>query len=88
MWALKQSTIFDINDGKLDAAIEKIQKLVRIKLSKRQMDDVEKQELCMLWIYLSEAYKQNGNLQSAVRACKAVMEYFPDNYSAMLQVEN
>lgn len=86
-WALKQSTIFDINEGRLEVAIEKLQKLVRIKISKGLADDKNKLEMSVLWIFLSEAYKRHGNFQSAVRACKTVLEMFPDNISAKLQVK-
>lgn len=54
---------------------------------KALINDLSKQEFCSLWIFLSEAYKQLGNLQSAVRACKTVLEYKPSDITASLQVK-
>lgn len=85
-WALKQSIIFDINEGRFEVAIEKLQKLLRIKVLKKDNFEENKREMSVLWIFLSEVYKQQGNLQSAVRACKTILEMFPNNVSATLQV--
>lgn len=82
-WGLKQSTIFDINNKRFEAAIEKLQKLVRMKVTKNEEN---KEELCVLWILLSEVYKQQRNYQSAIRTCKVILEEFPNNVSASLQV--
>ena len=83
--------MIEVNLGKLDSAVEKIQKLVRAKSNAIEsapevQTEENKRELCALWIFLSEAYKQKGNLQSAVRACKSALDIYEANYTAKLQV--
>lgn len=91
-WALKKAAVLEINLGKLDQAVERIQKLVRAKANalNAQCEGDEKNsiktEMCALWSFLSEAYKQKGNLQSAIRACNSVLAIQPENYTARLQV--
>lgn len=92
-WALKQAAILEINsNNKLELSIEKLQKLLRLKsiLYEKKgaviLGDTEKSELSALWLFLSEAYKQMGNLQSAVRACITVLDYKPENFTALFQV--
>ncbi|KAI1711502.1 tetratricopeptide repeat protein 37 [Ditylenchus destructor] len=90
-WALRQSVLIEVNLGKLDLAVEKIQKLIRARSNatdstpEGQIDE-NRREMCALWIFLSEAYKQKGNLQSAVRACKSALDIDPENYTAKLQL--
>ncbi|KAI1714353.1 tetratricopeptide repeat protein 37 [Ditylenchus destructor] len=90
-WALRQSALIEVNLGKLDLAVEKIQKLIRARSNATDSTpegqfDESKREMCALWIFLSEAYKQKGNLQSAVRACKSALDIDPGNYTAKLQL--
>jgi len=51
---------------------------------KRNSEEVK--ELCCQWMLLSEAYRQSGNFQSAVRAVESVLHCCPSNVSAKLQL--
>lgn len=81
-WALRAAALLEINQGKLDSAIEKLQKLTRVASNAES-----KTEANALWFFLGEAYKQKGNLQSAVRAFKAALEEDPNNLTTHLQVD-
>lgn len=89
-WALKKAATLEINAQQLDSGIEKIQKLLRLMQTKRGnvqvTDEAEVSEVCALWMFLSETYKKQGNLQTAIRVCKTVLDYRPTDFAASLQV--
>lgn len=80
-WALRTAALLEIIRGKLDQAIEKLQKLTRVSTSTESTKETN-----ALWFFLGEAYKQKGNLQSAVRAFKTTLDSQPNNLTARLQV--
>uniref|UniRef100_A0A183BZH4 TPR_REGION domain-containing protein n=1 Tax=Globodera pallida TaxID=36090 RepID=A0A183BZH4_GLOPA len=89
LWALRQAAILEINLGKLDHAIDKCQRAIRL-MSNAFGECFEntnhRQQICAMWAFISEAYRQKGNLQSAVRACRAIVELDATNYTAKLQL--
>ncbi|KAL3120623.1 hypothetical protein niasHT_007915 [Heterodera trifolii] len=89
LWALRQTAILEINAGRFDSAIDKCQRSIRLMANtfgERPENIEHRQQICAIWAFLSEAYRQKGNLQSAVRACRAIIELDEANHTAKLQL--
>uniref|UniRef100_A0A914HV41 Tetratricopeptide repeat protein 18 n=1 Tax=Globodera rostochiensis TaxID=31243 RepID=A0A914HV41_GLORO len=89
LWALRQAAILEINLGKLDHAIDKCQRAIRLMsnaFGECSENANHRQQIGAMWAFISEAYRQKGNLQSAVRACRAIVELDATNYTAKLQL--